>query len=69
MIGDYYTKALQGKKFEEFRNIIMGMSNIQWAVHYPQECVGGAVKRREIVERKIGVESSGKQRHESATNL
>ena len=45
MIGDYYTKPLQGKKFEEFQNIIMGMSNVQRVVHYQHQCVGGAVKR------------------------
>ena len=68
-IGDNYTKALQGKKFEEFRNVIMGMSNVQQAVHYPQECVGSAVKRAENAEQNISMGSAGKQCHGLATNL
>ena len=28
MLADYYTKALQGKLFHKFRNVIMGYENI-----------------------------------------
>ena len=27
MIGDFFTKPLQGKKFKDFRNLILGLKN------------------------------------------
>ena len=35
MIGDYFTKPLQGKKFKDFRNFIMGLH-----LNPPKERVG-----------------------------
>ena len=39
MIGDFYTKPQQGKKFEEFRRIIMGIL-APISISEPQECIG-----------------------------
>ena len=39
MLGDYFTKSLQGKKFEEFRRVIMGLPP-PISILGAQECVG-----------------------------
>ena len=50
MIGDYYTKHLQGKKFEEFRRLIMGMLTLT-RISDSQQCVGSTTNNKEKHER------------------
>ena len=38
MVGDYFTKPLQGKKFKDFRNFIMGLH-----LNPPKERIGDNV--------------------------
>ena len=48
MVGDYFTKPLQGKKFKAFRNFIMGLH-----LNPPKEHVGDNV----VEEVQIGKDS------------
>ena len=38
MVADFFTKPLQGKKFLQFRKLIMNLQD--WNIPWPKECVG-----------------------------
>ena len=38
MVADFFTKPLQGKKFIQFRKLIMNLQD--WNLPWPKECVG-----------------------------
>ena len=38
MVADFFTKPLQGKKFIQFRKLIMNLQG--WNLPWPKECVG-----------------------------